>query len=359
MDESKSASGLAELPHLPTFVRAAERGSFTAAASDLGVTQAAVSQRIAILEKELRVSLFDRRSPKITLTDAGQRLYEYARQILNLHEQARRSLGGFHPTVSGDLSIAASSVPGECFLPALLSAFHAKHPQVQVRATVSDSGSVMTDVQKGKASLGLVGQKVENTGLESRPIGSDSLVLIVPSGHPWATRRSISLDVLAGEPLIIREPGSGSRSTLENSLERVGTSLVGLSVSLELGSNAGIKDAVKRGLGVAFLSRCCVQRELDAKELRVVPVRGLDLTRQFYLVYHRRRPLSPAASTFLHFLESHPIGQGAATSVISHAYAARSAYHRKLGCPPLPFRSIIRRRLLTTVQQPSSCDGGD
>jgi len=312
MVESLLPSGLAELPHLSTFVRAAEQGSFTAVAVDLDITQAAVSQRIAVLEKELRVSLFDRRAGKNTLTEAGQRLYRYARRILDLHEQAREDLGDFHAPVSGDLPIAASSVPGECFLPALLSAFHAKHPQVHVRATVSDSGSVMTDVEKGKASLGLLGQKVERVGLESRPIGTDSLVLITPSGHPWATRRSISLDALAGEPLIIREPGSGSRCALEKGLDRVGTSLARLSVSFELGSNAGIKDAVKRGLGVAFLSRFCVQKELKAKELRAVHVRGLRLTRQFYLVYHRRRPLSPAASTFLHFLESHPIGQGAA-----------------------------------------------
>src|SRR5262249_52203760 len=273
----------------------------------LGLTQAAVSQRIAALEKELRVALFDRGTGRISLTEAGRRLYQYARRILDLHGQAREDVAGFHPIISGDLPIAASSVPGECFLPALLAAFHAKHPQVHVRATVSDSGSVLTEVEKGKASLGLVGQKAERGSLESRPIGSDSLVLIIPPGHPWTTRRAISLAALAGEPLIIPEPGSGSRRGLEKSLERAGTSLDGLSVSFELGSNAGIKDAMKRGLGVAFLSRFCVQRELAARELRAVPVRGLDLTRQFYLVSHRRRPLSPVASVFLHFLESHPI----------------------------------------------------
>ena len=278
----------------------------------MGITQAAVSQRIAVLEEELRVSLFDRRAGRIALTEAGQRLYQYARRILDLHEQARRNLGGFHPTVSGDLPIAASSVPGECFLPALLSAFHAKYPQVHVRATVSDSGSVIKEVEKGRASLGLIGQKAEKSALESRPIGRDSLVLIVPSGHPWATRRSISLNALVSEPLIIRESGSGSRCALEKSLERAGTSLADLNVSLELGSNAAIKDAVRHGLGVAFLSRLAVKRELDAKELRAVAVRGLCLTRDFYLVYHRRRPLSPAASAFLHFVESHPIGQRAA-----------------------------------------------
>jgi DNA-binding transcriptional LysR family regulator len=311
MADSPPAPGIPELPHLSTFVRAAEQGSFTAAASALSITQAAVSQRIAILEKELRISLFDRRSGRIALTEAGQQLYEYARKIFDLHEQARRNLGGFHPCVSGDLPIAASSVPGECFLPSLLSAFHASYPQVRVRASVSDSGSVMADVERGKASLGLIGQKAEKRRLESRPIGSDSLVLLVPSGHPWASSRLVSLNALTGEPLISREPGSGSRRTLEKSLGQAGTSLADLNVLLELGSNAAIKDAVKRGLGLAFLSRLCVKRELDSEELWAVAVRGLCLKRNFYLVYDRRRPLSPAASVFLHFIESHPIGQGA------------------------------------------------
>lgn len=310
MIESSSTPDLADLPHLSTFARAAERGSFTAAAAELGITQAAVSQRIAALEGELRVSLFDRRAGRISLTEAGQRLYPFARRILELHEEARRDLGGSRPAVSGDLPIAASSIPGECFLPALLSAFRASHPRVHVRATVGDSGSAIRDVEKGRATLGLIGQRAEKPALETRPIGRDSLVLLVPSGHPWATRRTVSLDDLAREPLIIRESGSGSRLALEKGLERAGRSLAELDISLELGSNAAIKDAVKRGLGVAFLSRFCVEGELDSNGLRAVAVRGLRLTRDFHLVYHRRRPLSRAASIFLHFVESHPPGLG-------------------------------------------------
>jgi DNA-binding transcriptional LysR family regulator len=311
MADSPRSTDFPELPHLATFASAAERGSFTAAAAALGITQAAVSQRIAVLEGELRVALFDRRAGKIALSEAGQRLYEYAHQILGLHQQARTELGGFHPAVSGDLPIAASSVPGECFLPALLSAFHANYPQVRVRARVGDSSSVIKDVEAGRASLGLIGQKAEKPALETRSIGRDSLVLIVPPGHLWATRRSIALHALIGEPLIIRESGSGTRCALEKSLERAGTSLADLNIALELGSNAAIKGAVKRGLGVAFLSRFAVQRELDSRELRVVSVRGLCLARHFYLVYHRRRPLSPAATALMHFVAAHPIGQGA------------------------------------------------
>jgi LysR family transcriptional regulator, low CO2-responsive transcriptional regulator len=308
MVESQHAIGPAEIPHLSTFVRAAEQGSFTAAAAQLGITQAAVSQRIAILERELRVSLFNRQAGRIALTDAGERLYQYARQILGLHEQARRNLGGIQPAISGDLPIAASSVPGEYFLPPLLSLFHAEHPEVHVRATVSDSGVVLKDIEKGRATLGLVGQRIENLQLEFRTIGSDCLVLIVNAGHPSAGRKAISLQALKGERLIIREPGSGSRWALEQGLARAGTSLAALNVTLELGSNAAIKDAVRRGLGVAFLSQLAVRKELESNELQSVGVKGLDLEREFYVVFHRRRPLHPAAAVFLHFLETHPIG---------------------------------------------------
>jgi DNA-binding transcriptional LysR family regulator len=308
MSEGQPASGPLELPHLATFAMVAERGSFTAAAAALGITQAAVSQRIAVLENDLRASLFNRRAGRITLTEAGQRLYPFVRHILDLHGQARSEISGFQPPIAGELPIAASSVPGECFLPALLAAFHEKFPGVHVRAAVGDSGSVMQDVAKGRATLGLVGQEAETPDLEFRPIGSDTLVLVVAPGHPWAARKRISLHVLTGEPLILREPGSGSRCALEKSLQRCGLPLAGLNCTLELGSNAAIKAAVKRGLGVAFLSRLAVQTDLETAELRAIAVRGLSLTRQFYLVRHRRHPLSPAAAAFLQFLAAHPIG---------------------------------------------------
>jgi LysR family transcriptional regulator, low CO2-responsive transcriptional regulator len=307
MVERLAVSGFTELPHLGTFAKAAELGSFTAAAAHLGITQAAVSQRIAALERELRVSLFERGAGRISLTDGGRRLYDFARKILDLHEEARKSLGGLHPPITGDLSIAASSVPGECFLPALLPAFQAKYSQVHVRATVSDSGSVLKDIEKGRATVGLLGKKTENPGLEFRAIASDHLVLIVPSAHPLAGRKSISLRALKDERLIIREPGSGSRCVLETGLGQAGTSLAALNVALELGSNAAIKDAVRRGLGVAFLSRRAVSRELESGELKTVAVEGLDLPRDFYVVVDHRRPLPPAARAFLHYLTLNPI----------------------------------------------------
>ncbi len=309
MSDALFAPGFLELPHLATFAMAAERGGFTAAASELGISQAAVSQRMAELERRLRVSLFHRRAGGVSLSEAGQGLYPYARKILDLHQQAQTEIGGFQPIVVGDLLLAASSVPGECFLPELLSGFHERFPRVHVRATVGDSGSVVRDVDQGRATLGLVGQEIEKASLEFRPFGSDSLMLVVGARHRWATRKRITMKALAGEPLIIRELGSGSRVALEKSLEQAGFSLARLRVTLELGSNAAIKDAVKRGLGVAFLSCLSVERELADSELHAVSVDGLALARRFYLVSHRLKPFSQAASAFLHFLSSHPLGR--------------------------------------------------
>jgi DNA-binding transcriptional LysR family regulator len=288
-------------------MRAAERESFTAAAADFGVTQAAVSQRIAALEKELRVSLFDRRAGRSSLTEAGRELYELARRIFELHHEARERLGGLHPAISGELPFSASSVPGECYLPALLSSFGKQYPRVRVRATVGDSDSVIRDVARGRALLGLIGQKAETPSLDVRPIGADTLVLVVSAEHPWASKRVVSLKAVLREPLIIREPGSGTRCAVQRGLEAVGLSLDELNITLQLSSNAAIKDAVRRGLGVAFLSTMAVRREIEANELRAVSVRGLNLTRDLYLVVHRRRPLCPAAAAFVRFLETHPL----------------------------------------------------
>jgi len=129
---------------------------------------------------------------------------------------------------------------------------------------------------------------------------------VVPRGHRWVGRH-VTTAALRGEPLILREQGSGSRRTVIESLERAGVTTADLNVVLELGSNGAIKDAVGRGLGVAFLSGLVVRKELDSGELVTVEVDGLDPGRAFYLAYDRRRPLPPTARAFLHYLEANPL----------------------------------------------------
>ncbi|HXG13188.1 MAG TPA: selenium metabolism-associated LysR family transcriptional regulator [Gemmataceae bacterium] len=296
-----------QLPHLETFARAAELGSFTAAAQALGLTQAAVSQRIHALEQVLGVPLFHRQGGRILLTEAGQRLHPYAQRILALHQQARAEVTGRKAPVTGELTLAASSIPGEHLLPALLSEFQARYPHIQVKATVTDSLAVLSQVEHGQVHLGLVGRKDDSPHLEYRPFACDQMVLVVPADHPWGRRKRVSLEELGRQPLIIREPGSGSRWCLEQSLAQAGKSLRELKIVLELGSNEAIKEAVRRGLGVAILSTLVVQEELKAGRLHAVQVADLPLKRQMFLVRDRRRVLSIPARLFVELVAARPL----------------------------------------------------
>jgi DNA-binding transcriptional LysR family regulator len=295
-----------QLPNLETFARAAELSSFTAAARALDLTQAAVSQRVQALEEDLGVQLFRRQGGRVLLTEAGRRLYDYAQSILELHREARAAVTGRKEPVTGELHLAASSVPGEHLLPELLSAFQQRHPHVQVRATVADSQRVLEQVEHGQVHLGLVGRKGDSPHLEHRSFACDEMVLVVPATHPWARRRRIALADLSRQPLVLREQGSGSRWCLEQALARAGKSLADLRVALELGSNEAIKEAVLRGLGLAMLSTQAVEREVHAGRLHAVAVTGLALSREMFVVWDRRRVLPIPARLFLDLLEPCP-----------------------------------------------------
>jgi DNA-binding transcriptional LysR family regulator len=293
-----------QLPHLETFAKAAELSSFTAAARALRLTQAAVSQRVQALEQDLGMALFNRKGGRVLLTETGRRLYDYAQRILALHREARQEVAGQKIPLTGELSLAASSVPGEHLLPGLLSTFRQRHPHVQVKAAVADSQAVLDQVEQGRALLGLVGGKGDSPHLGYRCFASDTLELVLPAEHPWARRKRVSLDQLAGQPLIVREAGSGSRWCLEQGLAQAGKSLRELQVALELGSNEGIKEAVLRGLGLAFLSTRAVEREVQAGRLRTLSVAGLSLVREMFVVWDRRRVLPIPAQLFLAMLEN-------------------------------------------------------
>jgi LysR family transcriptional regulator, low CO2-responsive transcriptional regulator len=295
------------LPNLDTFAEAAERASFTAAARALGLTQAAVSQRVQALERELGVPLFRRTGGRVELTDAGRKLHAYARRILDLHREARQEVTGKPAAVAGELVLAASSIPGEHILPAVLAAFGAKYPQVRVRAAVSDSAAVIRSVESGEVSVGLVGRKTDAADLEFRRFASDRMVVVAPPGHALAKKKRVTLAQLAAHPLVLREAGSGLRHSFEKALERAGRSHSELRVALELGSNEAIKEAVRRGAGVTVLSTLAVRKEVAAGRLVAVDVEGLDADREMFVVTDRRRVLPLSARLFVTLLEAVPL----------------------------------------------------
>lgn len=156
-------------------------------------------------------------------------------------------------------------------------------------------------------SVGLVGRKVEKPHLEFRHLASDRMVLVAPPGHPLVRKKSVTVDQLAAHPLILREAGSGLRHCFEKALEGVGRLLAELRVTLELGSNEAIKEALRRGVGVAVLSVYAVHKELDAGRLLALPIKDIRCDRDMYVVQDRRRVLPLPTRLFLTYLETNPV----------------------------------------------------
>ena len=283
-----------------TFAAAAERESFTRAAESLNLTQAAVSQQVAALQKELGTELFERRGRGVCLTAAGRQLYEYARQILDLVAEASRQVGGAKSPVSGHLRIATSSVPAECLVPELLAVFRVRFPEVRESLAVSDSQMAAAAVEAGEADLGFVGELPGSSALEATAVGDDELVLIVAADHPLADKGTTTLKQLRREALIVREPGSGSRRCLERALDEHGLSLADLEIAMEVNSNDAIRAAVERGVGIAFLSQRDKRHEVG---LASVKIRGFRVRRQLYLIRNTGRILATPARQFLQFVE--------------------------------------------------------
>jgi DNA-binding transcriptional LysR family regulator len=299
-----------DLRHLQTFAAAAEHGSFTRAAQSLSVTQAAVSKHIAALEEQLQVTLFERSGRSMSLTEAGQRLYDYARRIFDLMDEAARELGQAAASVHGTLRIAASSVPAQSLVPMLLTEFHELYPDVHESVVFSDSAAATAAVENAAAELGIVGEMPNSPRIRARPIAEDELVLVVSPHHPLAVRKKVTLAELRQEPLIVRESGSGSQHCVERALVAAGLAPDELHVAMEMNSIDAIRAAVASGAGAAFLSRSTIQRDVDDGRLVSLPVQGVRARRQLYLITDPKRIPTPAGRAFATFVEQRAIPAG-------------------------------------------------
>ena len=291
-----------DLRLLEIFCAVYEARSFSKAAEKLHISQPTVSEHVKNLEEILDVRLFDRLPRTIAPTQAARILYRHGEIILTQRQAALQELMAFLDRLEGSLKVSASTIPGEYLLPQLLVDFHSQFPRVDVDLSISDSLKVCHQVASGEADLGLVGARLDVLGVEYRPFASDQLVLIVPNNDQWRTIEQISMEDLLQEPFLARESGSGTRLSLERQL---GLNLDRFNIRTILGSTNAIKEGLKAGLGVSVLSHLAVQTELAGGLLKTVQIEGSDsLRRDFFVVTHTRRTLSPIAESFLEFLQN-------------------------------------------------------
>ncbi|HLE43951.1 MAG TPA: selenium metabolism-associated LysR family transcriptional regulator, partial [Methylomirabilota bacterium] len=291
-----------DLRQLEVFARVVETRSFSRAAEALRLTQSTISEHVRLLEEEVGVRLFDRLGRETVPTRAGELLYGYAQRLLALRAEAQQALQQFLGQISGGLTVGASTIPGEYVLPPLIGAFREKFPQVSIALHIGDSREIADSVVEGRVELGLIGARPEQRTLQAVELMPDELVVVVPPGHAWFGRKLVTLDELKPEPLIVREPGSGSRQALETALDEAGPGLGGLRVIAEMGSTSAIKQAVKAGVGLSIMSKRAVEEECRHGLLWCLTIKDLRFTRHFYVVTHTGRSRSPLCQAFLDFL---------------------------------------------------------
>lgn len=280
---------------LKVFRAVAQHLNFRKAAEQLFLTQPAITLQIKALENDLGIRLFDRSNNRVVLTPQGGTLLTYANKIAELASAAEQELVTGDGSFSGELSLGVSTTIAQYVLPRLIGAFLGEHPRVELSVHSGNTEVVVTLLLNGQVSIGLIEGPARQRGVHTEPFMRDELVLIVP---PNSDSTQFSAQKLLASNLLMREQGSGSRRVVETALEKAGVKLKAFRRVMDMDSTESIKSAVEAGLGLGFVSRWAISKELELGTLKVGQVRGLQIARHFSLVTRNGPELQGPASAF-------------------------------------------------------------
>ncbi|MCL2789284.1 MAG: LysR family transcriptional regulator [Desulfobulbus sp.] len=286
---------------LEIFIAVAETQQVTRASKKLLLTQSAVSMALGELENQLGGPLFDRHGRSLLLNDRGRYLLPLSKNILHQVASIETVLTEQQGTVAGVLEIVASSTIGNYVLPYLVGAFMQIHPEAHINMLVVNTMTAEKLVANGQADLGFVEGEINVDALEAIPWFADELGIIVSSNHKLAERSTFQIpDDLKETSWVMREEGSGTAEVFTKKLGRY-TSL--LKVVTKTGHTEAIKKAVESGVGAACLSMLTVYREAEEGWLKILPIEGIDMRRQLWIIQHKNKIITRLMAEFLKFCE--------------------------------------------------------
>lgn len=287
---------------LKVFITVADKKNFSKAAKALNLTQPAISFQIQTLEQYYQTMLFDRVNRHVKLTEAGELLLEYALSMNDLQSQLERKMQQLTGHVKGTLMIGASRTVGEYVMPYIICAFKNEYTDVDITLEIYNTKHVEELVLSNHLDVGLVESQVKHDELMFQSILEDELVIVVPTTHPWAEREEVTLEELAGEPFIIREPGSGSRLVFEQALIDAEFDVESLNIIMEIGNITAIKSAIISGLGISVMSKWAARDMVEGKMASIVRIKDLKMPRRFNILLNENHFESEACSHFIHYL---------------------------------------------------------
>lgn len=298
---------------LVAFLTVLRRGSVTAAAEELVVTQPSVSAAIGALERELGVKLMERSGRGLRPTQAGKLYARYAADVLGLLDQGARAARESHGDGARTLRIGAVTTAGEHLVAPLLRTFREGRGELEITLHVGNREDVFRRLLARELDVALTGRLPDDAALHGRPFAPNEFVLIAAPSDPLARSGTVAVEELAGRPWLMREPGSGTRTLVEEYL--VANELK--PPILTLGSNGAIKQAVALGLGLALQPRCAVQLELELGMLATIRPRGGLPQRAWYVVRSAVGPVREEVAAFMEFAESRAAQHALARAIAS------------------------------------------
>lgn len=289
---------------LKIFVTVAELKNFSRAAEELYLSQPSVSLQIRNLENELGTKLINRSPKHLELTQSGGILYGYAKQILLLQDKAKHEINQLTNVVTGSLKVGASYTIGEYILPFALAEFAAQFPNVDIGASIANTVEITQAVRSNHLDLALVEGEVHHSDLDIQALMDDEIILVVPNQHALARLPIVTADHLQDQVWILRESGSGTRDFSDKLIKDWS---IHVKKSYSFGSSQAVKQAVIAGLGIALVSSWIVHKELKAKELTAIRIKGKRLIRSFSIIRPKNSEMSKAMSVFTESLFSHDL----------------------------------------------------
>lgn len=285
------------LRHYKIFVAVCDTMNMTAAAERLFMSQSAVSQAVAELEKHYGVRLFERLSRKLYLTQAGQKLLGYARHMIRMNMEVENDMKTLHQ--SGTVRVGASVTVGTCVLPELVVDFKKANPLTKVEVIEDNTAKIENLILQDQVDLGLVEGETSSPDVICRTFREDELVLVCSANHRFADYAAVEPKELEREDFIIREKGSGTRKTFE---DRMAENNLTWRVTWTCNNTDTIKNAVAAGLGVSVISKQAVVNEIKAGLLLEKHVKGIEFKRQFKLIYHKNKYITAPMQQFMGLL---------------------------------------------------------
>ena len=276
-----------------------KHGKIVNAAKALHLTAPAVTIQLRQIEEELGLTLFDRAQDGMRPTAAGLSVLDAAQAIEERLRLLRDEIDAIKGVRSGSLKLGVVST-AKYFAPRLMASFMKEHPDIEMRLIVGNRAETIASLRGHDVDIALMGRPPKDVPVRATAFGDHPLVIVAPPDHPLARARDISKERIAQEDFLIREPGSGTRISLEIFLGEVPGRLDDLGA--EMGSNETIKQAVMAGLGIAFISAHTIASEVEAGRLVILDVAGMPIRRQWFGVMRTDRVISPAMAAFHDFL---------------------------------------------------------